>query len=160
MNWNLNRFKLSHRLLIPRMFFPASLAIKSLTAVIILAPALVNAIPAVSERGTTTSDIMYTYVIPSDYWVAKPDAPAIVNFYQAQFDEFASLFPTEVASADHVVLTCDISVQHTENLPLEHFSDQNLWKKLKCWGCKGGCALLAEAAVTRCSEFFSSISFK
>ncbi|KAF2993249.1 hypothetical protein E8E13_000628 [Curvularia kusanoi] len=119
-------------------------------SLIILAPTIAKAMPAVSERGVATSDAVYTYLIPDDYRAAHPYAPESVSFNQAQFDEFKSLFPAETTAANEVIVTRDVSVSQVENHALENLSEQGIGKKLKCWACKAGCGILAGDAIEPC----------
>jgi hypothetical protein len=126
------------------------------TTLIILASAVVNAMPAVNERDTTTSGAVYTYVVPSEYLIAHPDAPMSIEFDQAQFDQFAAMYPTEVTNDNKVVVTGDLIPQHMEmGLSFNDMSDLSIWKKAKCFLCKAGCPLLDPVSPlisTACSQ--------
>jgi hypothetical protein len=123
------------------------------TALILLAPALVNAVPAVSERDTTTNSLAtYTYTVPSDYVAANPDTPSVIELDQAQFDEFAAMVPVQVSSTNEITITGAVNLPQFEDNYFEGASTEGFIGKIKCFMCKKGCPLLGEVGGPICGK--------
>jgi hypothetical protein len=131
-----------------------------LSILILLAPAMVNAIPTVSEHDTASDALAtYTFVMPSEYVAANPGTPAAIEFNQEMLDEFATIFPVQVTSTNEVIVSGEVDLSNFENISFEGASTEGWIKKLKCVACKGACIYLTKMIDT-CSECFFIMEYE